>query len=288
MNLVDLREKGSSRLKFFKSKVRSWWLKLLGPRACGVFVETDWGFMLLDPRDAHVSRQLLRTGAYNREEVSFLGNFLKPSDGMLIVGGHIGALAIPLGKSVKSLDVVEANPESFKLLEANVSLSRLTNLSVWNWAAANEEGALDFLVSSENSGGSKRLPVRGATKYMYDKPKILTVSCRRLDDAFPQDFDVILMDIEGSEYAAMRGAQRLLQNCRVFVFEFIPDHLRNVAGVDFEDFFEALPVKDFDRALLPRHAKDIPISQLRGVLQELYVQNEYEDGVLMLKERLTS
>lgn len=263
--------------------MRSFGLSVFGRHAGGLFVEAPWGLVLVDPRDGHVSRQFLRTGQYNPEEVNFLLGVLKESDQVLIVGGHIGGLAIPLSRHVQSLNVVEASPANHRLLVGNVALAGATNMTVHHWAASDEEGELEFLVSSENSGGSKRSPAVRQANYYYDKPAVIKVPAYRLDAKFSGYFDAVLMDIEGSEYFAIKGAKRLIKNSRVFIFEFVPDHLRNVAGVNVDQFVSALPLEHFRYAIFPRQHMKICISSLREELVRLYEQNAYEDGVLLTK-----
>lgn len=278
-----LRRWLSFKVKHWKSCFRGRMLTLFGRHAAGIFVEAPWGLMLVDPRDGHVSRQFLRAGQYNQEEVRSLLRLLNPTDRMLIVGGHIGGVAIPLSKHVQSLDVVEASPANHRLLLANVALAGARNVTVHHWAASNDEGDLEFLMSSENSGGSKRRPTLRRSNYDHDNPVVVRVPAYRLDEKFESDFDVILMDIEGSEYFAMNGAKRLIKNSRVLVFEFIPDHLRNVAGVDLSSFLENIPLHQFTRAILPRRNLELLPTKLPAELAKIFAENEYEDGIVLIK-----
>ncbi|MGH7427267.1 MAG: hypothetical protein ACREJ4_02740, partial [Candidatus Methylomirabilaceae bacterium] len=49
------------------------------------------------------------------------------------------------------------------------------------------------------------------------------------------------MDIEGSEYFALQGMQKILAHARVLVVEFLPHHLKNVSGVTVEQFLSVIP-----------------------------------------------
>ena len=274
----------SLKLKAFKSFLRGGLLKLFGARAAGVFVDAPWGLMLIDPKDGHVSRQFLRNGCYNPQEVKHLSSLLTTTDRLLVVGGHVGGVAIPLSKKVRTVDVIEASPHNHKLLAANALLAGCNNMTIHNWAASDSNGQLEFLMSSENSGGSKRAPAQRNANYLYDKPQSIQVPAHRLDDVFNEKFDAVLMDIEGSEYFAIRGAKRLLSECRVFIFEFIPDHLENVAGIGFDDFFAVLPVDQFSSAIFPRQGKKVAVSNLRQELLNLYESGDYEDGVVLIAD----
>ncbi len=282
--MTSLRQVLSFRIKDLKSRARGFCLKAFGSKARGVSVETPWGLMLVDPRDGHVSRQLLRSGVYNPEEVDFLRSLLRPNDRMLIVGGHIGGLAIPLSKSVASVDVVEASPSNFRLLKANVALAGAQNMTCHHWAASETSGELKFLMSPENSGGSKRSPAHLKQQYQYDKPALVTVPAYPLDQKLSDSFDVIVMDIEGSEFFAIQGGKALISSCRVFVFEFIPDHIQNVAGVTLAEFLEVLPVAGFSKVIFPRQQREVDISELHRELERIFQANDYEDGVVLIRD----
>jgi FkbM family methyltransferase len=281
--MTTFRQRVSFRLKAFKSRARGLLLKTLGAKAMGVFVQAPWGLMLVDPRDGHISRQFLRHGIYNPEEIALLESLTKPSDRVLLVGGHIGGLAIPLSKSVRSIDVVEASPVNYQLLVANVALAGTLNIACHHWAASEGEGQLKFLVSSENSGGSKRSPAYLKEQYQYDKPECITVPSYALDNKFLNQFEIILMDIEGSEFSAMKGGENLISNCRMFIFEFIPDHIRNVAGITLTEFLDIIPIESFTKFILPRQGGEFPISELRGELSKIFRIDDYEDGVILLR-----
>jgi FkbM family methyltransferase len=196
----------------------------------------------------------------------------------------LGGVAIPLSKKVGTVDVIEASPNNHKLLTANLLLAGCNNVSIHHWAASDSNGQLEFLMSSESSGGSKRAPAQRNVNYLYDKPQSIQVPAHRLDDMFNEKFDAVLMDIEGSEYFAIQGAKRLLSECRIFIFEFIPDHLQNVAGIGFDDFFAALPVDQFSSAIFPRQGRKVAISNLGQELLNLYESGDYEDGVTLITD----
>ncbi len=48
------------------------------------------------------------------------------------------------------------------------------------------------------------------------------------------------MDIEGSQFAAIRGGRDLLYRCRTFVVEFVPRYIERVAGVSIAEFAATL------------------------------------------------
>jgi FkbM family methyltransferase len=158
-----------------------------------------------------------------------------------VLGGHIGSLVIPLAKLCKELIVFEANPDSFMLLNKNLLLNKILNVQTYNKAVSNQNKPLKFLVSKDNSGGSKRLPVIRASGYFYDNPKEIRVDGIVLDKFLKhKSFDLIFVDIEGSEYFAFKGMQKIFKQSKVLVTEFVPHHLKYVASVSVADFWDTL------------------------------------------------
>jgi hypothetical protein len=104
-------------------------------------------------------------------------------------------------------------------------------------------------LSEENSGGSKRMPVSLLYDFVYEEPIVVEVDAVRIDDLLGERaFDLVLMDIEGSEIFALRGMRKILSKAQVLCVEFIGDHLRHVAGVTSDEFVdELLPHFNFMR-----------------------------------------
>jgi FkbM family methyltransferase len=204
-------------------------------------VETKQGNFLVDPRDNFVAKKLLNNGEYSQHEIKLASLFLKKNSYCLLLGGHIGSLAIPLAKLCKEITIFEANPDSFELLNKNLLLNEIFNVKTFNKAVNHENKSLKFLVSKDNSGGSKRFPLIRASGYFYDNPKEITVDGIVLDEFLKhKSFDLIFVDIEGSEYFAFKGMQKIFKRSEVLITEFVPHHLKYVASVSVTDFWDTL------------------------------------------------
>ena len=215
--------------------------KIVNSRFIGNIYQTSQGLYCINPADQVVSKELVMTGMYSAMELKNIGRLVNSQSDILLLGGHIGALCIPLSKEVRKMVVLEANPESFELLQINIALNHASNITAHNLAANHEFGTLDFVINTVNSGGSKRLPIERSEMYFYDNPEVRKIQAVRLDDFLHgQSFDLVFMDIEGSEYFAMQGMPRLLQHASAVVVEFIPHHLRNVAGISAFQFAACL------------------------------------------------
>ena len=57
-----------------------------------------------------------------------------------------------------------------------------------------------------------------------------------LDQHAVLNFDIILMDIEGAEFLALRGMPDHLKYCRNLIIEYAPRLLTNIAQISNEEF----------------------------------------------------
>lgn len=256
--------------------------KLVGARVKALLVDSDQGRFLARPEDWTVGGLLARTGSYGTEEIERILSLTTPDSRVLVVGAHIGAVVVPLSRRVAHVTAIEANPDTFELLQWNVQLNGRSNVQALHLAAGDGDGEIEFLQSSANSGGSKRLPVTRRSMYFYDRPQVVRVPCARLDDVLPGSFDVILMDIEGSEYFALKGMPRLVSQARHLVSEFLPHHFRDVAGVTARDFVE-LVAPHFDRLFIPSRSQTVARPEFLPVLDAMFEADATDDGIIFSK-----
>lgn len=216
---------------------------LLGPHARAVLCDSPVNGRLLVPlEDMVVGRRLAFDGAWDAERVEALLDFLRanaPGGRVLVVGAHVGALAVPLARGGFPVTAFEANPEVCELLRMNVALNGPAEVEVHNLAAVDRPGSERFLLSRVNTGGSKVTPREDRFIYRYDRPREVTVEGVALDDLLDGDpFDLVVMDVEGSEHRAALGMRRVLGEARLLLVEFLPHHVRDVAGVSLETWLE--------------------------------------------------
>ena len=249
-----------------------------------VIAHSENGIMATDPEDLEVGHQLRANGSFGMHEVERINQFVDENSSVLIVGGHIGSLAIPISKSVNNCTVIEASPKNYELLNMNILLNNCENISTYNLAASESKGKIQFQMNSVNSGGSKRLPINNKVMYRYDDPEVIEVESETLDTLLEgKKFDLILLDIEGSEYFAMKGMPILLANCRTLIVEFLPHHLTNVAGITVEQFLENIP-KQMKRLTIPSRNQTVPVEQAGPTLQDMFDKNQGDDGLIFLAE----
>ena len=269
------------RVNFFlKNRKSNRFLNLLGKDVKALIVETKNGVFAVDPADLEVGAKLREKGEYGISEINQISQLIDSQSSVLIVGAHIGSLAIPIAKICSELVAIEANPSNFKLLQTNLKLNNTSNITIHNIAASNKKETIKFQLNKVNSGGSKRVPINNHYMYTYDNPEVIDVEAYSLDNYLSNNkFDLVLIDIEGSEYFAMQGMTDILSQTKNLIVEFLPHHISNVAGVKLTDFLDNIP-GHLTKLTIPSKNKTYPIDVGIVTLQQMFESGQGDDGII--------
>jgi len=269
------------RVNFFlKNRKSNRFLNRLGKDVKALIVETKNGVFAVDPADLEVGAKLREKGEYGISEINQISQLIDSQSSVLIVGAHIGSLAIPIAKICSELVAIEANPSNFKLLQTNLKLNNTSNITIHNIAASNKKETIKFQLNTVNSGGSKRVPINNHYMYTYDNPEVIDVEAYSLDNYLSNNkFDLVLIDIEGSEYFAMQGMTDILSQTKNLIVEFLPHHISNVAGVKLTDFLDNIP-GHLTKLTIPSKNKTYPIDVGIVTLQQMFESGQGDDGII--------
>ena len=269
------------RIYFFLKKRQSKLInKRLGNHVKAVIVDSANGILATDPRDLEVGLKLRKHGSYGLAEISRISKLISPKSNVLIIGAHIGSLAIPISKKCSKLIAIEANPDNFKLLETNIQLNKSNNIIAYNIAASSTSEIINFQMNTVNSGGSKRVPINNNYLYRYDNPKIIEIQAHSLDEYIKdRNFDLVLIDIEGSEYFAMQGMKDILATCNKLIIEFLPHHLKNVADISLDKLLALIPTH-LTKVTIPSRNETYPRDIAEAILQNMYEQGRGDNGLI--------
>jgi FkbM family methyltransferase len=211
-----------------------WRTKSLGRHGVAIVAETKNGLLAVPAGDFNISRALLMHGEYDWPQITWLNGLLDATSRVVFAGAHIGALLIPMVRRAATRAVVayEPSPRNFRLLTMNLQLNGIDGVVTFNAALGDRSGRIQFTENSINTGNSRVAPSDGE----------ITVDMETLDRTIAADWgsiDLIVMDTEGSEVAAMRGAQSTLARTRNLYVEFSPDQLRE-QGSGAAEFVETV------------------------------------------------
>jgi FkbM family methyltransferase len=195
---------GLGLFNFFHKKVYEGWLQ---PQ----YVEINGCRLFLPDRDVGVSEYLRLDGHWEPEMTEEFKRLVRPGMTVLDVGANIGYHAVLASRLVGPQGRVlafEPEPGNLALLRKNLAANGCANVEVFPCAVGAAAGTIELHLSAANMGSH-------STAYAPDAAgRTVTVPLVRLDDAVKPGLepDVVKMDIEGGEAAALDGMPRLLAN----------------------------------------------------------------------------
>lgn len=181
-------------------------------------VQTRYGPMYVIDSDPWVSRSLQVLGEYSEREMDLVRSVfpliksLRPRFEVVDGGAYIGDMTIPLSRLADHVHAFEPQPEVREILEANLALNGITNVTVYPYALGHENKSLTF-----NSSGRSDPLSYGSQQMDLDAGPGIPVEMRTLDSLGIQA-GFIKLDIEGFEYFALWGAKELLARDRPVLF----------------------------------------------------------------------
>jgi len=145
-----------------------------------------------------------------------------PQGGVYLdVGANIGSIALPVCKRRPDITAVciEASPRIFESLKKNFELNRVSNAHLINKAVSdNDEEVLHYMNEADYFGQGHIVSAEGKNTETMVSGRIDTI----LDGLGINKVDTLKVDIEGYEYFAFKGAEKLLKAADgpTIIFEF--------------------------------------------------------------------
>jgi FkbM family methyltransferase len=157
--------------------------------------------------DRFISPDLATRGIYEPAETALFEREVRPGMTVLDVGANIGYFTLLSARLVGPEGRVfafEPDPDNFRLLNRNITDNGYRNVTAVNAAVTDRDGTLRLHRSAVNSGDHRAYD-------SADGRPAVEVRAVRLDSLdLGGGADFVKMDIQGSEWAALRGMERLL------------------------------------------------------------------------------
>jgi FkbM family methyltransferase len=150
-------------------------------------------------------------------------NLFHPKEGDIVVdvGAHMGRYTITSSKYVGphgKVIAIEAHPYNFKILQRNIWLNGLTNVTAMNCAVYSKKARLKLYLPDEELGYTMHHSLM--TNYLISKysksieQKYIEVEAYTLDNLLQTNrinqVNWIKIDVEGAEYEVLTGAKEIL------------------------------------------------------------------------------
>ena len=145
----------------------------------------------------------------------------KQGDIVVDVGAHIGRYTIIASKRVGAngkVIAIEAHPGNYEMLNRNIKLNGLTNVTTLNYAVYSKESKIKLFLPDEKSNHTiYNTLISSKTK---DEEKFVEVNANTLDNLIEQhrishaEVNWIKIDVEGAELEVLKGAHAILSNSK--------------------------------------------------------------------------
>ena len=233
-------------------------------------------YMLLNPTE-HIQQQLFWYGYYEKEVGDLLKKILRQKDVFIDIGANIGYFSLLSATISPSAKVISFEPvkDLFQKIKENVSINDCKNIVAINAAVGetNEQREL-FLSTPDNLGMSS---FQQPENYAGRKENVEVIA---IDDWFKTSgltkVDLIKLDIEGSELAALKGMRSVLEEQRpVLIAEINPETL-SLFGLNQSDIYNYLNQLNFDRYLISENARleQLNSNEINQTINVLFIHKD--------------
>ena len=190
----------------FIKKITNHFIKMGIPR----ILKIEEGELELDQSDVAVSGALA-LGSFEETEVNIFREKLDVGMTVIDIGANIGYYTIIAGKRVGvngKVFAFEPEENNFSLLNRNITLNKLNNVTVLKVALADQSGEKTLYLDNDNKGHHSLSSQKPKTE------KKVLVRTDSLDNVLEKlgvhKVDLIKMDIEGAECLAFEGMAKTL------------------------------------------------------------------------------
>lgn len=177
-------------------------------------------FFQVDPGNT-IESYIMIEGAWEPYLLNVIEQALSLRDGIFIdIGANVGATAVPLASSNRRQQIVcfEPHPINARRLRENRDMNKLGNISVEEKAVSDIAGKIFFYAQrgSRNMGLSSLQLNHDIDN--YEKIEVETVT---VDDFFRERLipcSAIKIDVQGFEWQVLKGAKKIIQEDRPYIF----------------------------------------------------------------------
>jgi len=196
-----------------------------------------------------VGRHIYKYQVHEPVLSQFLVDYLKfePGDVVIDIGANVGWYSLLLARLAQDnahVFAFEPDPLNFKLLEHNIRLNEVTQITAIQKALAADDGMQRLYQHDSNNLGRHSL-------LQLQDGNAVDVQTTSLDNFWNESGlgtrvpRFIKIDIEGYELVALRGAGEVLKRCPSILCEYSPDYMRQ-GGLDPADLINLLVGHGFE------------------------------------------
>jgi len=184
-----------------------------GPMVCPHYLDIE---LLVDPiKGKGLEEDIYYFGVYEAGTISVIRKILKEGDIFVDVGANIGSISCLASRFVGKKGHVfafEPHPETYKILEYNIRINNLSNVTTFNVALGSKisKGKIYDRLNM-NRGAATLLRSRNVREEEGYEIEITTIDSLIENGLLPPP-TLIKIDVEGFELEVLKGAEKLLRS----------------------------------------------------------------------------
>jgi len=197
----------------------------------------------INNKDDAIESVLLKGKQWNSDIIDVIKKYIstKQLSHFLNIGSHIGTVALPISLYINKVTAIEAYPETYKHLQENIAINNIKNIHTYNLALGNSSEIIYFMGMDKicetekvnriknNTGGmhiftQKDIDEKRRSSNNVDKK--ITNKIEKMDKLNIDNFDIMLVDIEGSEYNFLLGATEKIKKYKPIIIIEIWDNYK--------------------------------------------------------------
>ncbi len=226
----------------------------------------------LDRSDYAVSASVINHGAYEPHMVAFLKEHVRKGMNVVDIGANVGVFSMLAASQGAKIFAFEPNTENCRLILMSAAENGF-DVKLFPLALSDEAGALFFTPHIGSNGGL--LPSRIET---LSNPNCIVVPAMPLDDLVFEKVDFIKADVEGAEYLALKGGEKIIREYKpIITIELSMEMIRRVSGIDGIDFIRWIQAFGYRGFLIGRNGQKTEIDDLDVFASEWGEHTRIED-----------
>ncbi len=192
-----------------------------------------------------ITNQLKQYSAHTRNELAMLKSLITEGDNIIDIGAHIGTFSIPFARFNKEKGKIfsfEANLDNYNLLKLNIHDNFLDEVIMPIHAIVSDRkrAFTMFCPCNDNTGAYSFLPdIHQSDIDMSDVNTINIDEWYELNE-IEAKIDLIKIDIEGAELAALRSCKRIIERFKPLIYVEINKEALDRFNCTIDDIEETL------------------------------------------------
>lgn len=227
--------------------------------------------------DSHISSTIYWAGSYSASQLRLLDRILRADMTFVDVGANEGEQTLFAAKRLKAGRVIafEPNPQVFAMLEKNLALNGFDNTKLEQMGLGDKPGELRLFGSDSRSAdgsfnlGLSTLHAREGVSTAVASIRIDTLDAYCAREGLTR-LDVLKIDVEGSELAALRGAAHTLETLRPQLIIEVNEATSRAGGYEAREILELISGHGYAVHNLLADGETRKLTDLRYASRDVY------------------